>query len=256
MKVNGIATGRVMTNTQRNTASAPSHSLLPRCACDRRRGQFNELPPQDFVIRGIQRGRHHGRQRVGDDAMRLLGPGGLVQRPKRVYAASLFTEATHEVQDAIDDAPRGVAAERADEHRAHVIATGIRHAEGAGEGEHHDQAKERFRDALTRLEDAPGTFFHRTRLWISLITKLMEQKGTAAASFTQMRTGSQPGSPFRIRVLKPSSNPPPSPPPPAGRSGSARHPAARGPDAVADPPGPSAGTPPSRRRRSGPGAAR
>ena len=158
MKMNGIATGNVVRNTHRNTPSAPSQSSLRKPRAGRRLGQLNQRLAHGLEFRGAERGGDHRRQRVGNEAVRLLRGGGLAHGPQRADAAPLFAQAAHEIQDAVNDAPGQVAAERADEHGADIVAARLGDTERAGEGEDHDQAKEHFGDALVRFEHALGGF--------------------------------------------------------------------------------------------------
>ena len=82
---------------------------------------------------------------------------------KRHQVATQLSQARHQVQDAVDDPPRDVASQRADQHRANVFAAGFSHAERTGEGQHHDQAEQDLGQPLDRLQDAPrflGTHRH------------------------------------------------------------------------------------------------
>ena len=155
MKRNGSATGSVMTNTQRKTARAPSHSCLPsvgyaggggNCTSFWRIGSYSAGPSVSAISGG------------STDAMAVCPSSvaaAAMQAPQRADGVPLFAEATHEVEDAVDDAPGDVASQGTDEHRAHIVATGLGDAEGAGEREHHDEAEERLSNALVRLEHPP-----------------------------------------------------------------------------------------------------
>jgi hypothetical protein len=77
---------------------------------------------------------------------------------ERTDAACLFAQAIHEIENGVDDAPRNVAPDSANQHRAHVIAASSCHAERTGKGEYHDQAKERLTDTLGWPEQALGGF--------------------------------------------------------------------------------------------------
>src|SRR5213593_4490976 len=87
MKMNGIATGNVVTNTQKNTASPPSQSVLDN------------------------QGRDGG---SGNNTVRLLRGCGSARGPQRANVASPFAQAIHEIEDAVDDAPGDIAPERTD----------------------------------------------------------------------------------------------------------------------------------------------
>ena len=82
--------------------------------------------------------------------------GGLAHGQVGHEALALFGKAAHQIQHRVDDAPGQVAAERADEHRANIVAAGLGDAEGAGEREDHDQPEEDFGDALDRVQHALG----------------------------------------------------------------------------------------------------
>ena len=123
-----------------------------------RLGQLLQPLAHRFQFRRLQDGRDHRRQRVRDEALRLLRIGGLAHGPEGHEAAALLGQAAHQIQDAVDDAPGQVAAQRADEHRADIVAAGLGDAERAGEGEDHDQPEEHFGDALDRVEHALGDF--------------------------------------------------------------------------------------------------
>ena len=127
--------------------------------------------PQPLVqlakLLGPQHAGDHGRQRPGNEQPGLCRVGGRADRPERREVSAQLAQAPHQVQDAVDDSPRDVASQRADQHRANVFASGFGHAERPGEGQHHDQAEQDLGQPLDRLQDAPrllgGDWHHCTR---------------------------------------------------------------------------------------------
>jgi hypothetical protein len=63
-------------------------------------------------------------------------------------------EAGDEVKRRVDDAPRKVATDRADEHRAHVFRAGLGDADRTREREHHDQPEDNFGETFERIQNA------------------------------------------------------------------------------------------------------
>ena len=51
--------------------------------------------------------------------------------------------------------PQAMLHPSADQHGANVLVPGLGDAQRSGEGEHHDQPEEHFRDALGGIEHAP-----------------------------------------------------------------------------------------------------
>ena len=83
MKMNGITTGNVERKTSRNTPSAPSQSSLLQARACGRLGQLLQPQAHRFEFRRLQDGRDHRRQRVRDEALRLLRIGGLAHGAER-----------------------------------------------------------------------------------------------------------------------------------------------------------------------------
>ena len=154
MKMNGTATGKVERNTRRKTPGAPRQSEPPRRAGPGGSGSCCSRWCIAFELRRLQNRRDHGRQRVRDQPLRLPRVRGRAHGPEDRQVAPLLGQAAHEIEDPVDDAPGQVAAERADEHRADVLAPGLGHAQRTGEGQDHDQAEEHLGDALARFEHA------------------------------------------------------------------------------------------------------
>jgi hypothetical protein len=107
------------------------------------------------IIR-VEDRRNRRRQRVRNQSTRTRGIARAANGAVERQVAPALAECTHQIQHAIDDAPRDVAPERADEHRADVLAAGLGRAERAREREHHDQAEEHFGDAFAGIEHALG----------------------------------------------------------------------------------------------------
>ena len=99
--------------------------VLAQARAFRRLGQLHQPSAHRFQFRRLQDRRDHRRQRVGDEALGLLRIGGLAHGQVGHEALALVGEAAHQIQHRIDDAPGHVAPERADEHRANIIAAGL-----------------------------------------------------------------------------------------------------------------------------------
>ena len=121
-----------------------------------RLGELRQTRLQRFELRRLQDAGNHWGQRFRDETLALSRIPGLANGPERRQVAALFGAATHDIEDGVDDAPRQVASERADEHRAHVVAARLGDAERAGEGEHHDQPEQHLRHPVDGLEHAHG----------------------------------------------------------------------------------------------------
>src|SRR5260221_7868891 len=96
-----------------------------------RLGELNQFLSDGFVLRRSEGGRHHRWQRGGNHPVHILRSRGLSQGSQRADAASLLPEATYQVEDAINDSPGDVAAERTDEHRPNVSPILLSNAERA-----------------------------------------------------------------------------------------------------------------------------
>ncbi len=90
--------------------------------------------------------------------------GGLTHRVERVEPAALLGESAHQVQQRVDDPPGDVAAERADQHGADILAAGLGDAQRAGEREDHDQPEQHLGHPIDRIEESfGGCDAHATR---------------------------------------------------------------------------------------------
>ena len=75
-----------------------------------------------------------------------------------------FIEAAHQVENGVDDRPCQVAPQRTNQHRSNFRPTCPRNAEGACEGEDHDQCKQNLGYPVDWFEDTigrPGDVFHQ-----------------------------------------------------------------------------------------------
>ena len=129
MKMNGITTGNVESEHEKKHADGTQPIVLAQVRAFRRLGQLHQPSAHRFQFRRLQDRRDHRRQRVCDEALGLVRIGGLAHGQVGHEALALFGEAAHQIQHRIDDAPGHVAPERADEHRANIIAAGLGDAE-------------------------------------------------------------------------------------------------------------------------------
>ncbi len=139
---------------QQEYAERPQPIVLTEPGMQGRLGQLTQLLPHHLEFGFRQDGRQHRRQGIGNDAMRRGSVGGLAHGTQRDEAVPLLAEAGHQIEDRINDSPGQIAAQRSDQHLADFAAAGVGDAERAGEGEHHDQPEQDFRDALHRFEQA------------------------------------------------------------------------------------------------------
>src|SRR4030095_8291481 len=94
------------------------------------------------------------RERFGDGLLCLHRTGGLLHGAKEHCIAAALGQAGNEVKCGINDAPREVAADGADKHSEDIFLSRLRHADGTGEGEHHNEAEDDLRKAFEWIEDA------------------------------------------------------------------------------------------------------
>ena len=151
MKINGITTGKVDRNTRRKTPTAPTPIVLAQTGSLGRLGQLLQTLVHRFEFGWRQDARDHRWQRFRYDALRFFWIGRFAHGAKRYQSLPLFCQTTHQIQDSVNDSPGQIASQRANEHRAHIIAPRLGHAERAGEGKDHDQAEEDFGNTINRI---------------------------------------------------------------------------------------------------------
>ena len=67
-----------------------------------------------------------------------------------------LAQARHQIEDRVNDPPRQIAAQRADEHVANLFLADAGDAKRAGDGQHHDQPEQDLRDPLHGIKEKLG----------------------------------------------------------------------------------------------------
>src|SRR4029077_14260927 len=78
------------------------------------------------------------RQPLRNCLPRFFGVANAAHRSEGIVFAATRGKAVHEIHNGINDDPGEVAAQRPDEHFAHIRLARTAHAQRAGEREHHD----------------------------------------------------------------------------------------------------------------------
>jgi hypothetical protein len=107
------------------------------------------------MLQGQDR-RQFPRQRLGDDAPGCFGIRRLPDRAQCQNLVSPDVDACQQVKTAVNNTPGQIAAERTDQHRSDIDVGPGRNAEGADEGERHDQAEQGLRDPFHRIQHVTG----------------------------------------------------------------------------------------------------
>lgn len=131
MKTNGSATGKknVVRNTRRRHAEGAPPVVAVKLRALGRLGQSPHPLLDRRQLRGLEDGAREHRHCRRQDLASLLRVAGVADCAEQRETAGALGEASHQVQHPVDDAPCDIAAERTDEHRAHIVATGFRDAE-------------------------------------------------------------------------------------------------------------------------------
>src|SRR5262249_6971201 len=99
-------------------------------------------------------------------AMRVSDISGRARSPPLHGVAPPLVEAGHQKHGGVDDSPRQVAAERAEQHGSNLDGICGYDAQRQREGKRHYQAEQNLRDPLHRLEDSLGRSGRKLRQWI------------------------------------------------------------------------------------------
>lgn len=118
-------------------------------------GAGRGCPKSPIVFDGAHCG--DGRQCVRKGSLSRRWIAGFAHCLECREIAAAFGEAAHQVQHTIDDAPRDVAAQCADEHHADVLTSRFRDAQRARESQDHDPSEQRLGDAIDRFQHPLGS---------------------------------------------------------------------------------------------------
>jgi hypothetical protein len=151
MKTNGRTTGSVEKKTRPKTPAAPSKSSPVRRGLAGGSGNARR-PMEGLELVRIQYGCDALRQFVGDCLPGFGGTAGGAHSAKRIKFAATGCEAVHEIHDGVDYAPRQIAAQRPDEHLAHVRLAGAAHTYRTGKREHHNYTDQHLQHAVDGVE--------------------------------------------------------------------------------------------------------
>ena len=150
---NGSTTGNVdrNTSTKMRIAAWTSRHLQGGDCRHLRQIAYLRADPVEPVVADRA---HDQRWELGrDDGPRPDGIRGASHGSHEMQFAAARHQGAQDVHHAVHHAPRSVAADGCDHHRAHVVASGRSDAERAGEGEAHEQAEQDLRVAVERVED-------------------------------------------------------------------------------------------------------
>ncbi len=153
---NGSEIGTVERNTSRKTANAPVRSLRFHTECSRRVGLSHQPFAKLFDLRGCQHRRDRSGERVQDEALAQTPIAVLANRPQDPESACVPDYARHQIERRIHDPPGDIASERGHQHFPGLGVAALRHADRAGEREHHDHAEQNLRNPLERIENGTG----------------------------------------------------------------------------------------------------
>jgi hypothetical protein len=151
-KTKGRITGSVERNTRQKTPAAPSPIVAVQAWSDGWLWQRAQTRVEARKVAWRKDGDNALRQPLRNRLPRFFGVANAAHRSEGIVFAATRGEAVHEIHNGINDAPGEVAAQRPDEHFAHIRLARAAHAQRAGEREHHDYPAQHLEDAVDGLE--------------------------------------------------------------------------------------------------------